>query len=44
MLRLQSWDCSYKESYLTMPGSPIIEYWNQQPTGWESFEQIISQR
>jgi peptidase E len=44
MLRVQSWDCHYSEAWISMPGAPIIEYWNQHPTGWESFEQIVANR
>lgn len=42
ILRLQSWDNAYNEAFIIPPGGPIIDYWTQQPTGYESIEQIVA--
>jgi peptidase E len=42
LVRIQSPDGSYNESFIFPHDSPILDYWTQQPTGYANIEQILS--
>ena len=42
MVRIQSDDCGYNESFILRPGEPVRDYWTQQYTGYSDIGEILA--